>query len=388
MSQHPFRDRVAIVGVGATPYSKNSGVSTLTLALRAIRLAVEDAGLSLDDIDGVACHRVNDSAPASIVAEAIGKQDLHFFLDQFGGGSTSHAIVGAAAMAIATGQAECVVCWRSVNARSEFRMGGTGRPAPDQLEFQYQSPFGYAHPPQQFAMIAREYMLNYGATAEDFGAVAIAQRWYAQRNERALMRTPLTLDDYLSSRWIVEPLRLFDCCLETDAAIALVLTSAERAADLRQPPVTISGAMWGSGHTLFSNRRPDLAISGAAAASPRLWSQAGVGPDEVDVAQIYDAFTPLVLIQMEDFGFCAKGEAGAFVRAGETGLGGALPVNTHGGHLSEGYVHGLNHCAEAVHQLRGECGERQVEGAEVALTTGQGGYVMGNSSAVVLRRGA
>ena len=125
-----------------------------------------------------------------------------------------------------------------------------------------------------------------------------------------------------------------------------------------------------------------------AAASQRLWAQAGVGPDEVDVAQIYDAFTPLVLIEMEDFGFCKKGEAGAFVRAGETGLGGSLPVNTHGGHLSEGYVHGLNHCAEAVHQLRGDCGERQVEGAEVALTTGQGGYVMGNSSAAVLRRGA
>ena len=247
MSDHPFRDRAAIVGVGATPYSKNSGVSTLTMALHAISAAVEDAGLTLDDIDGVACHRVNDSAPASIVAESIGKQDLHFFLDQFGGGSTSHAIVGAAAMAVATGQAECVVCWRSVNARSEFRMGGTGRPPPDQLEFQYQYPYGYAHPPQQFAMIASEYMINYGATYEDFGAVAIAQRWYAERNERALMRTPLTMDDYLASRWIVEPLRLFDCCLETDAGIAVVITSAERARDLKQTPVTISGAMLGIG---------------------------------------------------------------------------------------------------------------------------------------------
>ena len=388
MTEYPLRDRAAIVGVGATPYSKNSGVSTLTMALHAISAAVEDAGLTLDDIDGVACHRVNDSAPASIVAESIGKQDLHFFLDQFGGGSTSHAIVGAAAMAVATGQAECVVCWRSVNARSEFRMGGTGRPPPDQLEFQYQYPYGYAHPPQQFAMIASEYMINYGATYEDFGSVAIAQRWYAERNERALMRTPLTMDDYLASRWIVEPLRLFDCCLETDAGIAVVITSAERARDLRQTPVTISGAMWGSGHTMWSNRRPDLAISGSAAASSRLWAQAGVGPGDIDVAEIYDAFTPLVLIQMEDYGFCEKGEAGAMVRAGETMLDGSLPVNTHGGHLSEGYVHGLNHCVEAVHQLRGECGVRQVEGAEIALSTGQGGYVMGNSSAVVLRRGA
>jgi len=138
---------------------------------------------------------------------------------------------------------------------------------------------------------------------------------------------------------------------------------------------------------MWSNRRPDLAISGSAAASPRLWAQAGVGPGEIDVAEIYDAFTPLVLIQMEDYGFCAKGEAGALVRSGATALGGSLPVNTHGGHLSEGYVHGLNHLAEAVHQLRHECGARQVEGAEIALSTGQGGYVMGNCSAVVLRRG-
>jgi acetyl-CoA acetyltransferase len=387
MTSHPFRDRAAIVGVGATPYAKDSGVSTLTLALRAITAALDDAGLSLADVDGVACHRVGDSAPASIVAESLGQRDVHYFLDQFGGGSTSHAIVGSAANAVVAGQADCVVCWRAVNARSEFRMGGTGRPPPDQLEFQYQAPYGYATPPQQFAMVAREYMDNYGATAEDFGAVAISQRWFAERNERALMRAPLTMKDYLASRWIVEPLRLFDCCLETDAAVAVVVTSTERARDLRRVPVTISGAMWGSGHTLFSNRRPDLGVSGAAAASPRLWAQAGLGPADVDVAELYDAFTPLVLLQLEDYGFCAKGEAGAFVRAGETGIGGSLPTNTHGGHLSEGYVHGLNHLAEAVRQLRHESGARQVPSAEVALSTGQSGYVMGNSSALVVRRG-
>ena len=386
MTVHPFRDRAAIVGVGATPYSKDSGVSTLTLALRAITAAIADAGLALTDVDGVACHRVGDSAPASIVAESLGVPDLHFFSDQFGGGSTSHAVVGAAATAVVTGQAECVVCWRAVNARSEFRMGGTGRPPPDQLEFQYQVPYGYATPPQQFAMVAREYMNTYGATADDFGAVAIAQRWYAQRNERALMRAPLTMEDYLASRWIVEPLRLYDCCLETDAAVAVVVTTTERARHLVHRPVTVTAAGWGSGHTLFSNRRPDLGTSGSAAASRRLWSQAGLGPADVDVAELYDAFTPLVLIGLEDYGFCAKGEAGAFVRSGGTGVAGALPVNTHGGHLSEGYVHGLNHLAEAVHQLRGDCGERQVAGAEVALSTGQGGYVMGATSALVLKR--
>jgi acetyl-CoA acetyltransferase len=229
-------------------------------------------------------------------------------------------------------------------------------------------------------MIGRAYLDKYGATAEDFGAVAIAQRRYAQLNERALMRSPLTLDDYLASRWIVEPLRLFDCCLETDAAVAVVVTSAERARDLRQVPVTISGAVWGSGHTLFSNQRPDVTVSGAAESNRRLWDQAGLGPHDVDVAQLYDAFTPLVLIQLEDYGFCAAGEGAGVMRSG------ALPVNTHGGHLSEGYVHGLNHLAEAVHQLRHECGERQVTGAEIALSTGQPGYVMGSTSALVVKR--
>jgi acetyl-CoA acetyltransferase len=292
-----------------------------------------------------------------------------------------------AAMAVASGAAEVVVCWRAINARSEFRMGGTGRAAPDTVEFQYQVPYGYSTPPQQFAMYARAYMDAYGVTSEHLGHVAIAQREYAQRNDRAMMRTPLTMDDYLSSRWIVEPFRLFDCCLETDAAVAVVVTSTERARDLARRPVTVTAASWGSGHTLFSNRRPDLGISGAAAASRRLWSQAGLGPADVDVAELYDAFTPLVLIALEDYAFCAKGEAGPFVRSGNTALTGSLPVNTHGGHLSEGYAHGLNHLAEAVHQLRGDCGERQVAGAEVALSTGQGGYVMGSSSALVLKRG-
>src|SRR4051812_33229195 len=388
MTAHPFRDRVAIVGVGATPYSKDSGVSTLTLALRAIVAALADAGLTVGDVDGVACHRVGDSAPASIVAESLGVADLHFFSDQFGGGSTSHAVVGAAATVVATGQAECVVCWRAVNARSEFRMGGTGRPLPDQLEFQYQAPYGYATPPQQFAMVAREYMNTYGATAEDFGAVAIAQRWYAQRNERALMRAPLTMEDYLASRWIVEPLRLYDCCLETDAAVAVVVTTPERARDLRQPPVLVSGATFGSGHNLYSNGMGDITTTAAAAMAPRLFSMAGVGPGDIDVAEIYDAFTFLVPLQLEDYGFCAKGEGPAFMADGRTALGGAMPVNTHGGHLSEGYVHGLNHMAEAVSQLRHQAGSRQVPGAEVALSTGQCGYVAGSTSAAILRRDA
>jgi len=382
---HPLRDRAAVAGVGWTEYSKWSGVSTLTLALRAIAAALEDAGLTHADIDGVACHRVADSVQAVVVAQSLGITDLRYHLDLFGGGSCSASVVGSAAMAVATGMAECVVCWRAVNARSEFRMGGTGRPAPDTVEFQYQAPYGYATPPQQFAMYTRSFLDTYRVGAEDLGRVAITQRRHAMDNPRALMRAPLAMEDYLASRWIVEPLRLFDCCLETDAAVAIIVTSAERARDLRRPPVLVSGAAFGSGHNLFSNHRGDLATTAAAAMAPRLFASAGVGPADIDVAELYDAFTPLVLQQLEDYGFCGRGESAAFVADGATALGGALPVNTHGGHLSEGYVHGLNHLAEAVSQLRGDAGVRQVAGAEVALSTGQPGYVAGSTSAVVLR---
>jgi acetyl-CoA acetyltransferase len=256
------------------------------------------------------------------------------------------------------------------------------------VEFQYQTPYGYATPPQQFAALTRAYMDRYNVPREHLGHVALAQRWYARQNERAMMRAELTMEDYLASRWIVEPLCLYDCCLETDAAIAVVVTSTERARDLRQVPVTISGAVWGSGYTLFSNHRGDFATTAGVDNAPRLYNMAGVGPDDIDVACLYDAFTPLVLMQLEDFGFCKKGEAGGFVADGNTLPGGALAVNPHGGHLSEGYVHGINHVAEAVQQLRHASGERQVPGAEVALSTGQQGWVAGTSSGMILRRGA
>ena len=383
---HPLRDRAAIVGVGYTEFSKNSGVSTLALALRAIHAALADAGLTHRDVDGVACHRVGDSAQAAVVAQSLGVDDLRYHLDLWGGGGTSAGVIGSAAMAVATGVAECIVCWRAVNARSEFRMGGTDRAAPDTVEFQYQVPYGYFAPPQQFAMIARAYVDAFGVTAEDLGRVAITQRNYARDNERAMARSALSMDDYLASRWVVEPLRLFDCCLETDAAVALVVTSAERARDLKPVPVLVSGAAFGSGHTLYSNGRADFTTSAAARMAPRLYAMAGIGPDDLDVAELYDAFTPLVLLQLEDYGLCAKGDAAGLVADGATALGGRVPVNTHGGHLSEGYVHGLNHVAEAVAQLRGTCGSRQVPGAEVALSTGQPGYVSGATSAVILRR--
>ncbi|MEV0995484.1 acetyl-CoA acetyltransferase [Nonomuraea sp. NPDC050202] len=379
-----FSDRTAIAGVGYTPFSKDSGVSTLTLACRAVLAALEDAGLRPDEVDGLATHRVGDSAPPTLVGPALGLTDLSWHLDQFGGGSVSHAVVGQAALAVAAGLAETVVCYRAINARSEFRMGGTGRGVPASPEVQYQAPYGYVAPPQQFAMYARAHMLRYGTRAEHFGALAVAQRANAAKNARALMRDPITLDDYLASRWIAEPFRLLDCCLETDGACAVVVTTAERARSLRRPPVLVSAAAWGGGTSHLSCDDPT--VTAAAGLAPRLYAQAGLGPGDIDVAELYDCFTYSVIVQLEDYGFCPKGEGGPYVASGATALDGALPVNTHGGFLSEGYVHGINHIAEAVSQLRGEAGDRQVPGAEVALSTAQPGYILPATSALILRR--
>ncbi|MDP4509461.1 thiolase C-terminal domain-containing protein [Nonomuraea turcica] len=381
-----FRDVTAIAGVGYTPFTKDSGVSTLTLACRAVLAALEDAGLTADDVHGLATHRVGDSAPPTLVGPALGLADLTWHLDQFGGGSVSHAVVGQAALAVAAGLAETVVCYRAINARSEFRMGGTGRGVPASPEAQYQAPYGYVAPPQQYAMYARAHMLKYGTKAEHFGHLAVTQRANAAKNPRALMRTPITLDDYLASRWIAEPFRLLDCCLETDGACAVVVTTAERARSLRRPPVLISAAAWGGGTSHLSAPDADPTVTAAATLAPRLYTQAGLGPEDVDVAEIYDCFTYSVIVQLEDYGFCAKGEGGPYVASGATALDGPLPVNTHGGFLSEGYVHGVNHIAEAVSQLRGDAGDRQVPGAEVALSTAQPGYILPATSALILRR--
>ena len=381
-------DQAAIAGVGWAGYSKDSGVSTLTLALRAIRAALDDAGLGHAEVDGVATHGVGDSTPATVVAAALGLREVRFIMDQVGGGGLSATAIGHAAMAVALGQANAVVVWRALNARSEFRMGGTGRAAPALAEFQYQVPYGYLAPPQQFAMVARAYLETGRVNEKVLGTVAVIQRAYAQRNPRAMMRTPITMEDYLASPWVAEPLRRLDCCLESDAAVALVVTSTARAAALRQPAVLISGFATGGGITLYNAGRTALIPSAARDLAPRLYASAGIGPGDVDIAELYDAFTFLVPLQLEDYGLVPAGEVGPFILDGGTGPGGRLPVNTHGGHLSEGYVHGLNHVAEAVTQLRGTAEDRQVPGAAVALVSSQPGYVGGATSALILRRAA
>lgn len=381
-----LRDRTAVVGIGSTDYSKNSGVGTLTLACQAILAALDDAGLSPTDVDGVACHRIADSADPATVAQSLGLRDLGFIRDVYGGGSVSTSVIASAAMAVATGMAECVVCWRSLNARSGLRMGAQGAGTAGLGDGQYWLPYRHLAAVQQFAMYARPYLSARGIRPEDLGRIAITQRAHATLNPRAMMRVAMTMDDYLRSRWIAEPLRKYDCCLETDAAVALVVTSRERAKDLRQPAICIAGVAFGAGTTLVSNFSPDQPCEAAQAMSRRLYKAAGLGPADIDVAQIYDAFTPLVFMQLEAYGLCPDGDPAGMVNDGATALSGVLPVNTHGGHLSEGYVHGLNHVVEAVQQLRGTCGDRQVDGAEVALATSQPGLGSGSTGALILRR--
>jgi acetyl-CoA acetyltransferase len=250
---------------------------------------------------------------------------------------------------------------------------------------QFKASTGYIVPAQEIAMAARAHMLRYGTTSEDLGRLAILCRNNAIDNERAMMRKPLTMEDYLDSRWIVEPFRLFDCCLETDGAVAVAVVSADRAKDLPHRPVLVRGAAWGGGVNLINNGHTDLADSPAKLIADRLYGAAGVGPSDIDFAELYDCFTYTLLSQIEGYSLCDAGEVPARLVEGSFSRdGGSLPINTAGGLLSEGYLHGMNHVFEAVEQIRGSAGPRQIDRHDTALVTGQLGYVSGYSSALVL----
>jgi acetyl-CoA acetyltransferase len=381
------RGEAALVGIGCTEYSRDSGVSVFALAARAVKSAVEDAGLSLADVDGLCTFGPNDSIPPNLLAQAIGIPSLSFYVDQFFGGSVSLTMLGQASLALAAGVADCVVCYRAINGRSGTRLNGStrggGARLPWDMQFKYSA--GVVAPAQEIAMAARAHMLKYGTTSEDLGRIAILSRTNALDNDRAMMRTPMTMDDYLASRWIAEPFRMFDCCLETDGAVAVVLVRADRARDLPHRPVLVQGAAWGGGITVINNGISDYTESPARPIADRLYGAAGLGPGDMDFAELYDCFTYNVLSQIEGYGFAEPGGVPALLRDGAFDRGsGSLPLNTHGGLLSEGYLHGMNHVYEAVQQIRGEAGHRQVDAHDVALVTGQLGYVSGYSSAAVL----
>lgn len=381
-----LRDKYAIVGIGYTDYSKNSGTTVLNLATEACLNAINDAGLAVGQVDGIISYHFNDSVPAIGVATALGIPQAGYAVDYAGGGNAANLITLSATAAIEAGLADTVVCYRAMNGRSGFRLGG-GREFSARGITQYTAPFGWITYPQAMAMWCRRHMIEYGTTPEQLGAVAVTCRANAARNSRAMQREPITMHDYLGSRPIVEPFRLLDICLESDGACAVVITSAERAKDLRHPPVYIMGGAYGGGpnqgEDLFDAIRwPEHARNYSHYIADDLWKSAGVGPSDIDVAEIYDCFTYSVIMQLEGFGFCKEGEGGPLVASGTIARDGKLPINTHGGLLSEAYIHGFNHVVEAVEQLRGTSGERQVPGAEIALTTA-GAMTCG--SAMVLR---
>lgn len=382
-----LRDRYAICGIGATAYTKQSNRTVLDLATEAVGSAIADAGLARSDIDGLVSFQFNDSVPGIAVATNLGIPNVGYAVDYAAGGNGANLIVLAAAAAIEAGLAKTVVCYRAMNGRSGYRLGG-GRDFDARGITQYTAPFGWITYPQAMAMWCRRHMVKYGTTAEQLGHVAVMQRANAEANPRAMQRKKLSMDDYFNSRPIVDPFRLYDICLESDGACAVVVTSAERARDLPHPPVYIMGGAYGGGPNqgddLFDAIRwPDHVRNYAHYIADDLWGSAGIGPQDIDLAEIYDCFTYSVVMQLEGLGFCAEGEGGPFVASGAIDRGGKMPVNTHGGLLSEAYIHGFNHVLEAVEQLRGAAGPRQVPGAEIALTTA-GAMTCG--SAMVLRR--
>ncbi|WP_371795790.1 lipid-transfer protein [Streptomyces sp. NBC_01718] len=361
--------RAAIVGIGATEFSKDSGRSELKLAVEAVRAALDDAGLTPADVDGLVTFTM-DTSPEITVAQAAGMGELSFFSRIHYGGGAACATVQQAALAVASGVADVVVCYRAFNERSGRRFGSGVQhrePTAEGTALGWNLPFGLLTPASWVAMAAQRYLHTYNLTPEAFGHVAVTDRRHAARNPAAYFYgKPITLADHAASRWIVEPLRLLDCCQETDGGQAIVVTGAERARDLPRPPAVIVAAAQGAGRAqeqMTSFYRDGLTgLPEMDVVARQLWRTSGLAPADIDVGILYDHFTPFVLMQLEEFGFCGPGEAAGFVADD------ALPLNTHGGQLGEAYLHGMNGIAEAVRQIRGTS-VNQIPGAARTLVT-------------------
>jgi acetyl-CoA acetyltransferase len=380
----------AIAGIGATEFSKESGRSELQLACESILAALDDCGLTPDDVDGLVTFDM-DGNPEIAVARSLGIAPLRFFSRISYGGGAACAVVGQAALAVAGGVADVVVCYRAFNERSGWRFGLGTYDAPPQptaaaATYAWYAPHGLHTPAQQVAIFAQRYLYETGASTEDFGRIAVLDRKHAATNPRAWFHgRPITLEDHRRSRWIAEPLRLLDCCQESDGAQAIVVTSMERARSLRHPPAVIRAAAQGAGsdqHEMTSYYRPDITgIPELGVVADQPWRQSGLRPRDMDAAILYDHFTPLVLPQLEELGFCARGEARHFIADGHLELTGSLPTNTHGGQLGEAYIHGMNGIAEAVRLVRGTSCNQPREVEHVVVTAGTGvptsGLVLG-----------
>ncbi len=379
MSSH---SKAAIVGVAESDLGITANKTVLQLQTQAARAALADAGLSLSDVDALFCTGNWAWSPNLMLAEYLGIQPKYTDGTNIGG-SSFEAHIGHAVAGIESGLFEVALIAYGSTQRSDRTRARTTPFTP--LTEQYERPFGLPTPVGAYALAAMRHMSEYGTTSEQLAEIAVATRKWAMLNEKAMMRTPITLEDVLASRMIAEPLHLLDCCLVTDGGGAVVITSAARAAQTRKGPIWVLGHGESHTHNTIVNM-PDLAVHGAAIASGHAaFEMAGLTPAEIAVAEIYDSFTITVILTLEALGFCKRGEGGAFVSGQRTAPGGTFPMNTNGGGLS--YCHpgmyGIFLLIEATRQLRGECGTRQVDGARLALAHGTGG-VLSSAATVIL----
>lgn len=373
-----MRNRTAIVGIGQTEFSKESGRTELQLACEAIKAALDDAGLTPADVDGLVTFTM-DTSEETEVARNLGIPSLSMFSQVPYGGGAAAGTVMQASMATATGAANVVVCYRAFNERSGMRFGDTGRALTTMpLWLSWYAPYGLVTPASWVALHARRYMHQYGATNLDFGRIAVVDRLHASTNPDAwFYQRPITLEDHQASRWIIDPvLRLLDCCQESDGGVALVITTTERARDLRQTPALITAAAQGAtfdSEMMTSYYRDDLTgLPEMNVVANKLWADSGLTPADISTAFLYDHFTPFVLMQLEELGFCGRGEAKDFATIENLSLGGKLPINTSGGLLGEAYIHGMNGITEAVRQIRGTSCNQVANVEHVLATSGTG----------------
>jgi acetyl-CoA acetyltransferase len=375
----------AIVGLGITEMGKIYGRSAADFAAEAVALALDDAGLQKSDIDGLLINGNGNVDMTPYLQMRLGLEDLTMLNVMNAAGSTSGAMVQYAALALDAGVVSNVVILyadaplqQTIGAGAAYAARGTWT-GMNGLRAAYGEFGGNPH----YALAARRHMHLYGTTSEQFGAIAVAQRKWAQMNPHAQMKKPMTLEDHQNSRVVVDPFHLFDCCLVSNGAVAVILTTAERATHLRQPPVYVGGAAQASpGDNQRRGREPGI-DTGAKRASEQAFALAGITRDEVDILELYDCYTYTVLVTLEDYGFCRKGEGGAFVEDGKLGPGGSRPTNTGGGQLSGYYMWGFTPLSEAVIQARGQAGERQVEKNDIVLASGNGGVLNFHSTTIL-----
>jgi acetyl-CoA acetyltransferase len=379
-------DTACVSGVGETVYERGSIKTAFELQIASSLKAIADAGLTPKDIDGVIPIGIV-SGTAEDFIDNFGIPDLRFSaLIPHGGASPAIALQTATAI-VAAGICKHVLITFGRSVTASANKAGTRIHQMPQFHYvtEFEHPMGNSAPAQIYAPMARRHMELYGTTVAQFGAVAVAHRQHALLNDNAIMKKSITLEDHRNSRMIADPFRLFDCSLESDGGAAVVISAANRAADLRHRRVFISGVSAGHPDSPGSiTQRNDMTSLGLSKAAPRAFEMAGVKPEDIDVAEIYDCFTYAVIRQFEDMGFCKKGEGGPFVEGGRIGPGGALPTNTHGGLLSQAHVWGLNHIVELTRQLRGAAGRAQVKDAELGVVTGYGD--MGDGGLAIMRR--